>query len=133
APYLRMPVYVKEGSILPLGPDLQYTGERPADTITLVVYTGKDAHFTLYEDEGINYNYEKGAFSTIPFIYSEASGTLTIGRREGSFEHMSTKRVFRIVKISKERAVALDDVRTAGKLVRYKGNGETVALVGMRQ
>jgi len=133
APYERMPVYVKEGSILPLGPDLQYTGERPADTITLLVYAGKDAHFTLYEDEGINYNYEKGAYSNIPFIYNEAAGTLTIGRREGSFEHMLQKRVFRIVKISRDRPAALDNVRGAGQVVRYKGNAETVSLVGMRQ
>ena len=131
APYQRMPVWVKEGSILPLGPDLQYTGERPADTITLLVYTGKDAHFTLYEDEGVNYNYEKGAYSNIPFTYNEAAGTLTIGRREGSFEHMLQKRVFRIVKISKDGPVALDG--RAGQVVRYKGNAETIALVEMRQ
>jgi alpha-D-xyloside xylohydrolase len=133
APYQRMPVCVKEGSILPLGPDLQYTGERPADTITLLVYTGKDAHFTLYEDEGTNYNYEKGAYSNIPFTYNEAAGTLTIGQREGSFGHMLQKRVFRIVKVSRDRPVALDRVQTAGQVVRYKGNAETVALVQLRQ
>jgi len=133
APYQRIPVYVKEGSILPLGPALQYTGERPADTITLLVYAGKDAHFTLYEDEGANYNYEKGAYSNIPFTYNEAAGTLTIGRREGSFGHMLQKRMFRIVKISRDRPVVLEDVQAAGQLVRYKGNAETVALVEMRQ
>ncbi|HEY4206725.1 MAG TPA: TIM-barrel domain-containing protein [Puia sp.] len=133
APYQRMPVYVKEGSILPLGPDLQYTGERPADTIALLVYAGRDAHFTLYEDEGTNYDYEKGAFSNIPFTYSEASGTLTIGARAGSFSNMLQKRVFRIVKISKGSPVQLDAVRTAGQVVRYKGNAETISLVGMRQ
>ncbi|HVV03629.1 MAG TPA: TIM-barrel domain-containing protein, partial [Puia sp.] len=133
APYQRMPVCVKEGSILPLGPDLQYTGERPADTITLLVYTGKDAHFTLYEDEGTNYNYEKGAYSNIPFTYNEAAGTLTIGQREGSFGHMLQKRVFRIVKVSRDRPVALDRVQTAGQVVRYKGNAETVVLVQLRQ
>ena len=60
APYERMPVFVKEGSIIPFGADLQYTAEKPADTIILYVYTGKDAQFDLYEDEDTNYNYEKG-------------------------------------------------------------------------
>ncbi|MBS1601708.1 MAG: DUF5110 domain-containing protein [Bacteroidetes bacterium] len=96
APYERMPVYVKEGSILALGPDLQYTGERPADTITLRVYTGRDAAFNLYEDEGTNYNYEKGGYAIIPVRYDEAKGRLTIGVREGRFEGMLRKRVFRI-------------------------------------
>jgi alpha-D-xyloside xylohydrolase len=133
APYQRIPVYVKEGSILPLGPDLQYTSQRPADTITLLVYTGKDAHFSLYEDEGTNYNYEKGAYSNIPFSYNEASGILTIGQRAGNFEHMLQKRVFRIVKISRNRPVSLDNVYTGGQLVRYNGNAERVPLVEMRQ
>jgi alpha-D-xyloside xylohydrolase len=97
------------------------------------VYAGRDAHFTLYEDEGTNYDYEKGAFSNIPFTYSEASGTLTIGARAGSFSNMLQKRVFRIVKISKGSPVQLDAVRTAGQVVRYKGNAETISLVGMRQ
>jgi alpha-D-xyloside xylohydrolase len=96
APYQRMPVYVKEGSILPMGPDLQYTDERPADTITLYVYTGRDADFTLYEDEGVNYNYEKGSFSTIALHYNEAARTLTIGERKGSFAGALLKRTFRI-------------------------------------
>ena len=61
APYERMPVFVKAGSIIPFGPELQYTSEKPADTITLNIYTGADASFNLYEDEGTNYNYEKGA------------------------------------------------------------------------
>ena len=63
APYERMPVFVKAGSIIPFGPELQYTSEKPADTITLNIYTGADASFNLYEDEGTNYNYEKGAFA----------------------------------------------------------------------
>jgi len=96
APYQRMPVYVKEGTILPMGPDLQYTGERPADTITLYVYTGRDADFTLYEDEGTNYNYEKGSFSTIALHYNEAARMLTIGERNGSFAGALLQRTFRI-------------------------------------
>ena len=78
APYERMPVFVKAGSIIPFGPELQYTSEKPADTITLYVYTGADASFNLYEDEGTNYNYEKGAFSVIPIKYNEAIKTLRL-------------------------------------------------------
>ena len=128
APYERMPVYVKEGSILPLGPDLQYTGERPADTVTLFIYTGRDGRFTLYEDEGTNYNYEKGASSTIPFVYDEAKGVLTIGQRNGAFDHMLQKRTFRIVRVSKSKPVALDPAKAPARVVRYDGSPQTVQL-----
>lgn len=96
APLQRMPLYVKEGAILPLGPDIQYTDERPADTISLQVYTGKDASFVLYEDENINYAYEKGRFINIPVRWDESARTLTIGAQEGSFPGMLKKRYFRI-------------------------------------
>jgi alpha-D-xyloside xylohydrolase len=128
APYERMPVYVKEGTILPLGPDLQYTGQHPADTITLFVYTGKDASFTLYEDDGNNYDYEKGAFANIPFTYDEKAGMLTIGQREGSYPHMLEKRIFRVVRVSKDNAVALGPVQTPAGIVRYKGSSLTITL-----
>jgi len=66
-PYERIPLFVKEGSIIPVGPEIQFTDEKPADPVTLLVYTGRDCAFTLYEDEGINYDYEKGECSTIRF------------------------------------------------------------------
>ncbi|KAA2240031.1 DUF5110 domain-containing protein [Chitinophaga agrisoli] len=128
APLERMPLYVKEGSILPFGPALQYTGQRAADTITLYVYTGKDAQFSLYEDEGLNYNYEKGQFSNIPLHYNEAAKTLSIGKREGSFPGMLQQRAFRIVKISREKATGLDFNQPAGKTVAYNGEEQTVTL-----
>jgi alpha-D-xyloside xylohydrolase len=128
APYERMPVYVKEGAILPLGPDLQYTGERPADTITLFVYTGKDGRFTLYEDDGANYDYEKGAYANIPFSYDEQSATLTIGQREGGFQHMLQKRTFRIIRVSKDMPVALDPAQAPARIVHYKGSPLTITL-----
>ena len=80
-----MPLFVKEGSIIPTGPALQYTSEKKADPVTLFVYTGKDGSFNLYEDGDTTYDYEKGAYTIIPFTYNEASKTLTIGKREGSF------------------------------------------------
>lgn len=121
APYERMPVYVKEGSILPFGPELQYSGEKRADTITLYVYTGKDAAFTLYEDEDTNYNYEKGAFTNITFLYREASGTLTILPRTGSFTGMLKQRTFKVKWIGKGKAVPFDLTTQADLTIHYYG------------
>ncbi|HEY1200335.1 MAG TPA: DUF5110 domain-containing protein, partial [Niastella sp.] len=92
-----------------------------ADTITLNIYTGADASFNLYEDEGTNYNYEKGAFSVIPVRYKEATGTLTIGDRKGSFNGMLQKRTFRINMISPNRAGSLDFDTPCDKEVIYEG------------
>ena len=127
APYERMPLFVKEGSIVPFGPEIQYTSEKQADVITLYVYTGKDAEFTLYEDEGVNYNYEKGACSTIQFNYNEASGKLTIGDVKGSFEGMLKSRTFNIVWVSKEKPVAYNLSKAAASTVAYEGKMVEVA------
>lgn len=121
APYERMPLFVKEGSIVPFGPDIQYTTEKPADVITLYVYTGKDAEFLLYEDEGVNYNYEKGAFSTIKFNYNEVSGKLTIGAVTGAYDGMLNSRTFNVVWVNKDKPVAYDLSKTAPATVAYKG------------
>ncbi len=126
APYKRMPVYVKEGSIIPFGPDLQYTAEKPASTITLYVYTGRDASFSIYEDEDTNYNYEKGAYANIPISYNELAKTLTIGKRKGTFNGMLKEREFKIVWVTKDKPVELDFGKHADAIVRYKGNEKTV-------
>ncbi|MGA2052484.1 MAG: TIM-barrel domain-containing protein, partial [Opitutales bacterium] len=85
APFDSMPLYIRAGSIIPFGPELQYTGEKPADPITLRIYAGADGQFNLYEDDGLTFDYEKGAFTCILIHWNDASQTLTIGRREGSF------------------------------------------------
>ena len=121
APYERMPVFVKEGSILPFGPALQYTSEKPADSITLYVYTGKNGTFTLYEDGNTNYDYEKGSYSTIPITYNEATRTLTIEERKGTFAGMLRQRSFRVVWITPSKPVALDLERNDGRYFTYKG------------
>ncbi|WP_205513609.1 TIM-barrel domain-containing protein [Longitalea arenae] len=128
APYERMPVLVKAGSILPFGPALQYTSEKPADTITLNVYAGADASFNLYEDEGTNYGYEKGAFSTISIKYNEAARTVTIGDREGSFNGMLQKRTFRINLITPAKAKDLDFDLRGDKEVIYEGKKLTIRM-----
>lgn len=128
APYERIPVFVKEGAILPTGPELQYTAEKPADPITLYVYAGKDATFTLYEDEDLNYNYEKGAYARIPFQYNESSHTLTIGDRQGRFPGMLAQRTFYIRVISKTAPAGIDFNERTGKKVKYTGKQITVKL-----
>lgn len=127
APYERMPLFVKEGSIVPFGPEIQYTGEKQADAITLYVYTGKDAEFTLYEDEGVNYNYEKGAFGTIQLKYSEESGKLVIGEAKGSFDGMLKSRTFNIVWVGKQNPKAYDLTRKPDATINYESSTVEIA------
>lgn len=128
APYEKVPVFVKEGSIIPAGPELQYVAEKPADPITLFVYSGKDASFRLYEDEGVNYNYENGDFSEISFTYNEASKTLTIGERKGAFAGMLKTRTFNIVLITKDKPAGMQfDIKPA-KTARYAGKQLVIKL-----
>jgi len=127
APYERMPVYVREGSIVPFGPEIQYVDEKPAELINLYVYAGADAEFQLYEDEGTNYNYEKGSYTTIDIRYDEARKTLTIGKRNGAFDGMLKDRRFNVVVVSKKNAQALD-FDAKGKMVKYNGSEVSVKL-----
>ncbi|MBR5394020.1 MAG: DUF5110 domain-containing protein [Bacteroidaceae bacterium] len=93
----RVPMFVRAGSILPLGPEMQYVGEKKWDNLELRVYPGADGTFTLYEDEGDNYNYEKGQYATIVFQWNDSKKTLTIGARQGSYPGMLQQRLFTIV------------------------------------
>jgi alpha-D-xyloside xylohydrolase len=93
----RVPMFVRAGSILPLGPEMQYVGEKSWDNLELRVYPGSDGSFVLYEDEGDSYNYEKGVYSTITFQWNDKMRTLTIGARQGSYPGMLQKRQFTIV------------------------------------
>ena len=127
APYGRMPLYVRAGSILPIGPEMEWTSEKPADDILLVVYAGADASFTLYEDDGLTYGYEKGAYSTIGIEWADDSRTLTIGERKGSFPGMLQTRRFRVVVADREHPFAYDP-SAAGVAVDYDGNTCTVTL-----
>ena len=93
----RVPMFVRSGSIVPLGPVMQYVGEKQWDNLELRIYPGVDATFTLYEDEGDNYNYEKGVYATIPLSWTERTRTLTIGERQGNYPGMLQKRKFTVV------------------------------------
>ncbi|MCR4582938.1 MAG: glycoside hydrolase family 31 protein [Prevotella sp.] len=93
----RVPMFVRAGSILPLGPEMQYVGEKPCDNLEVRIYPGADGTFTLYEDEGDGYNYERGVYATIPFSWNDRTRTLTIGNRQGQFPGMLTTRKFTIM------------------------------------
>jgi alpha-D-xyloside xylohydrolase len=129
APYSDIPVYLKEGSIVPCGPDIQYTDQKPADPIRLFVYTGSDGAFELYEDEGVNYNYEKGLFSAIPLSYSEKNHTLIIGMKRGDFPGMLKARSFEIIWISKDHPSGLDFTSAPDATVRYDGSQQMIKMV----
>src|SRR5208282_2792063 len=97
APLDRLPLFVRAGSIVPLGTDEEWASEKPADPVELRVYRGASGDFTLYEDEGDGYNYEKGIYATIPLHWDDAAQTLTIGDRQGHFPGMLETRTFRVV------------------------------------
>jgi alpha-D-xyloside xylohydrolase len=128
APLDAIPVHVRAGTLVPMGPDLQYTGEKPADPITVYVYGGADASFAIYEDEGLNYNYEKGMFALIPVRWNDATRTLTIGAREGSFPGMVERRTFQIVLVSAKRPVPFSQRPAVDKTISYAGMPVDVEL-----
>ncbi len=107
---------------------MEWSDERPANTIQLFVYAGRDGRFTLYEDEGTNYNYEKGRYAIIDFSYDEETRTLTIGRRQGSFDGMLEHRKFNIVYKTPQATTRDLNVDEAGRLVDYDGNELKIRL-----
>ena len=111
----RIPLFVRAGSIVPIGPDVQYTGEKKWDNLVVRVYPGANGDFVLYEDEGDNYNYESGAYTEIPMTWNDAKRTLTIGARKGAYEGMLAERKF---------TVRTPDGKE--KVVDYKGKKVTV-------
>lgn len=128
APYEDLPIFVKEGSIIPFGPEIQYSDEKPADPIRLYVYTGKNASFTLYEDENTNYNYEKGYYSIIEFKYDEQSKSLTIEKRKGKFPGMLRERTFEIVYLSKQKPEIIDLQKQPDFKIKYEGKKVVIKL-----
>ncbi len=127
APLGTLPLFVRAGSIVPMGPDVQYTGEKPADPIELRVYPGADGAFALYEDEGDGYAYEKGAHATIPFRWDERGRTLTLEKREGEFPGMLKERVFRVVLVERGHGVGIEPCPDAVE-INYRGERKVVEL-----
>ena len=121
APLDQIPVFVREGAIVPTGAAVQYTNEKPGAPITLFVYTGKDGHFDIYEDDGKSLGYQRGAFARIPVQWSESAGTLTIGARSGSFPGMVAGRVIQVRWISGVTKSATNFDAKADASVAYEG------------
>jgi alpha-D-xyloside xylohydrolase len=116
----KIPLFVKAGSIIPMGDFMQSTEDKPSGVTEIRVYEGADGQFVLYEDEGTNYNYEKGAFSNITFSWDDKKQTLTIGKVEGTFEGMLKNRTFNIVWVTNNTGVGVDKT-TSVKTVSYNG------------
>ena len=121
APIDIIPLYVKAGTILPVGPKVQYATEKKWDNLEIRVYEGANGEFTLYEDENDNYNYEKGVYSTITFNWNDTKKVLTISDRKGSFPGMLTGRKFNIVKVSAGNGSGMDESEKYNKVVDYNG------------
>ena len=128
APYERMPLYVRAGSIIPFGPSVEYTGEKPADDILIVVYAGADARFTLYEDDGLTYGYEKGEYSTIDFFWDDTARRLFIGARKGVFPNMLGSRTFRVCVVDPEHPRGYDPDGESALSILYDGQADSVGL-----
>lgn len=123
-----MPLYVRAGSILPLGPDVQYAEEKKWDALEIRIYSGADAEFTLYEDENDNYNYEKGFYSIITFKWDDAKQILTITDRNGEFPGMLKKRKFKIVLVNKKQGIGDQLSESINKIVPYNGKSVRIQL-----
>jgi alpha-D-xyloside xylohydrolase len=127
APLDRLPLFVRAGSILPMGPDVQHTTEKPADPIELRVYRGADGDFTLYEDENDNYNYEKDIHSTSSIHWDEAGQRLSIGDRRGQFPGMLDTRTLRVVFVAPGHGVGASPTGQPDRVVQYSGKSITIA------
>lgn len=128
APYEQIPLYVRSGAILPVGPAIEFVGEKPADPIHLFVFRGADGAFTLYEDEGLNYNYEKGDYATIDIRYQDATKTLILEKRQGTFEGMIETRIFHISLIDGENPGMLDFDSRPEHSFQYDGSKAEIQL-----
>ncbi len=120
APYERIPLFVRAGSIIPFGPEMQWSDEKPAEDIRLYVYAGADADFTLYEDDGLTFDYEKGACARIPIRWDDATRTLTVGARSGAFPGMLEQRRFTVVVVDPAHPQAYDP-DALGVVLDYEG------------
>ena len=122
APISHLPLFVKTGSIVPVGPKLQFTGEQPGGEIEVRVYRGANGSFSLYEDEGDSYRYEQGQRATIPFAWNESEQTLTIGARKGEFPGMIKARTFRVVFVAENHGTGSNPTDRPDAVVQYSGD-----------
>ena len=128
APYERMPLYVRAGSIIPMGEAMEWTDEKPADNITFLVYAGKDAEFTLYEDDGTSYGYERGEYSSIRVRWNDESRIFSLDDRQGSFPGMLKSRTFCVSVIDPENPTPFNPDKMNSLCVSYDGVGTRIGL-----
>lgn len=126
APIERLPLFVKAGTILPMGPVVQFANEKPDAPLELRIYPGTDGAFTLYDDAGDGYGYEKGEFAEIPLTWDDKAQALTIGSRSGSYPGMPAERQFRVMLVSEGRDP--DETDTADQIIEYNGSSQVVKL-----
>ena len=127
-PMSIIPLYVRAGSIIPWGPEVQYSSEKNWDNLEIRIYPGADGKFTLYEDELDGYNYENGQYSEIPMTWNEATKTLTIGARQGSFSGMLNNRKFNVVVVNPEKGIGDGHSTTFDATIDYNGSEVSVVL-----
>jgi alpha-D-xyloside xylohydrolase len=130
APVDQMPLYVRAGSIVPMGPVMEYATERPADTIELRIYPGADGQFTLYEDGSDGYQYERGQFAEIAFEWVDARHELVVQGVKGSFPGMLKHRIFRVVVVKAGHGVGVDTEAAVDQVVEYSGREMSVTVGG---
>jgi alpha-D-xyloside xylohydrolase len=126
APIDKIPLPVRAGSIVPMGPFVQYAAEKPADPVELRVYPGADGRFTLYEDENDNFNYEKGNYATLDFTWENSAKRLTLSDRKGAFPGMLQKRSFHVVLVRKGHGTGVEVTENPDRTVMYNGHGQTI-------
>jgi alpha-D-xyloside xylohydrolase len=127
SPIETMPLFIRAGSIIPYGPAIEYASQK-SDPIELRVYRGANGEFTLYEDEGDNYNYEKGRYATISIKWNDTTHMLTIGKRKGKFSGMLKEHTFRIVWVSTDHGAGISPTETPDIVVKYTGHALQVPL-----
>ena len=128
APIDKIPLFIKAGAIVPMGPFLQFSTEKPADPIELRIYPGADGQFTLYEDENDNDNYEKGSYATITFIWNDLHKTLTISDRQGRFPGMLKTRTFNIVLVKDNHGIGIEVCPNPERTTKYTGTKMEIKL-----
>jgi alpha-D-xyloside xylohydrolase len=128
APIQTIPLYIKAGSIIPMGPFLQFATEKQADPIELRIYPGANGEFVLYEDENDNYNYEKGQYAMIRFAWNDALKILTISDRRGEFPGMLKERTFNIVMVKENKGSGVDICLTPDRSIKYDGSKVEIKL-----
>ncbi|MBN1415437.1 MAG: DUF5110 domain-containing protein [Bacteroidales bacterium] len=128
APIEKIPLFVRAGSIIPMGPFIQYTTEKPADPIELRIYSGADGSFILYEDENDNYNYEKGIYATIELTWNDSVKELTLNERKGDFPGMLNQRTFQIILVRELQGTGIGITAKPDRIVKYDGRKQVVVL-----